>query len=630
MGDNVRYADPQYECDLILKGGITSGIVYPPAIAEIASDHRLRGIGGTSAGAIGAAAAAAAELGRDSATGGFARLAQLPGELKQTDDRHRTLLLRLFQPQPETRPLFDMIWGFRSRRGWRRIGGGLADVARQSWRSWWGAFAVAVAVVGAGMLAVAASRWSLLASVPLLAVVTVVVGAVRLSHGVPQQLSANFFGLCNGMSPPGATSPALTDWLHEQLQTLAGRRDPGVDAEAGSRPVTFGELADHGVELVVLSTNLSRGTSETIPFREQVWAFDPTEWSRLFPSEVVSHLCAHPSWPADPEHRHEIERLGLCPLPAPEQLPIIVAARMSLSFPVLLSAVPLYGLTPRRTPAERGGDTYVRNWFSDGGITSNLPVRLFDAVVPGRPTYGINLAGGADPSTDDPAANVWRPMTTQQGGLPPTADIASIAGLLSAVFDTMQNWVDNDDSRAVGFRDRICTIRLGEGEGGMNLDMTPATIDGLVARGTCAGDNLASIRRGVRAFAAADDLASGVTPDVVANQWDRHRWIRFRIAIAGLSTVRRGLRARWTPAHGTAPYRDLVDSLSPDGPGWQSYRSDWSSARRRSVVDDFDAAPSVFDEDWVTEGAPGGVAIGVGPDRRAGRVQATSSRRADG
>lgn len=43
------------ECDLVMKGGITSGIVYPLAIAEIAKAFRLRSIGGTSAGAIAAA-----------------------------------------------------------------------------------------------------------------------------------------------------------------------------------------------------------------------------------------------------------------------------------------------------------------------------------------------------------------------------------------------------------------------------------------------------------------------------------------------------------------------------------------------------------------------------------------------
>ena len=52
------------ECDLIMRGGVTSGVVYPFAITEIAKSYRLRDIGGTSAGAIAAVFAAAAEYRR--------------------------------------------------------------------------------------------------------------------------------------------------------------------------------------------------------------------------------------------------------------------------------------------------------------------------------------------------------------------------------------------------------------------------------------------------------------------------------------------------------------------------------------------------------------------------------------
>ena len=51
------------ECDLVMRGGITSGIVYPRAIAKLAESYRFRSIGGTSAGAIAAAATAAGALG---------------------------------------------------------------------------------------------------------------------------------------------------------------------------------------------------------------------------------------------------------------------------------------------------------------------------------------------------------------------------------------------------------------------------------------------------------------------------------------------------------------------------------------------------------------------------------------
>ena len=47
-------------CDLVMKGGITSGVVYPGAIDQLSRHYRFKNIGGTSAGAIAAAATAAA------------------------------------------------------------------------------------------------------------------------------------------------------------------------------------------------------------------------------------------------------------------------------------------------------------------------------------------------------------------------------------------------------------------------------------------------------------------------------------------------------------------------------------------------------------------------------------------
>ena len=116
------------ECDIILKGGTTSGIVYPAAIATLATHYRLRSIGGTSAGAIAAAAAAAAELGR--ASGAFDRLAALPATLGETDAKGRTRLFRLFEPQASTTALFDLLVA------------GLMPDARHRWRAalrWLGA-----------------------------------------------------------------------------------------------------------------------------------------------------------------------------------------------------------------------------------------------------------------------------------------------------------------------------------------------------------------------------------------------------------------------------------------------------------------------------------------------------------
>ena len=92
---------PSEQCDVIMKGGITSGVVYPWALAEFARRYRLRGLGGASAGAIGAALGAAAEFGRKD--GGFDVLLGLPGELRDGK------LGELFRPQRSTRPLLAVL-----------------------------------------------------------------------------------------------------------------------------------------------------------------------------------------------------------------------------------------------------------------------------------------------------------------------------------------------------------------------------------------------------------------------------------------------------------------------------------------------------------------------------------------
>jgi hypothetical protein len=81
MADEAGLAPEDRYCDLVMKGGITSGVVYPPAILKLANHYRFKNIGGTSAGAIAAVVTAAAEYFRRHHHGslaGFERLAQLP------------------------------------------------------------------------------------------------------------------------------------------------------------------------------------------------------------------------------------------------------------------------------------------------------------------------------------------------------------------------------------------------------------------------------------------------------------------------------------------------------------------------------------------------------------------------
>ena len=60
---------PLLPCDLVMKGGITSGIAYPPAILQLKEQRKFNRIGGTSAGAIAAAGVAAAEFNRQNGGG---------------------------------------------------------------------------------------------------------------------------------------------------------------------------------------------------------------------------------------------------------------------------------------------------------------------------------------------------------------------------------------------------------------------------------------------------------------------------------------------------------------------------------------------------------------------------------
>jgi predicted acylesterase/phospholipase RssA len=58
MADASAEAPKDRFCDLVMKGGITSGVVYPPAIFALAGQYRFKNIGGTSAGAIAATSSA--------------------------------------------------------------------------------------------------------------------------------------------------------------------------------------------------------------------------------------------------------------------------------------------------------------------------------------------------------------------------------------------------------------------------------------------------------------------------------------------------------------------------------------------------------------------------------------------
>jgi predicted acylesterase/phospholipase RssA len=564
--------NPTPECDVLMKGGITSGVIYPHAVCELALTYRLRAIGGSSAGAIAAAAAAAAELGR--ANGGFDRLERLPDNLTKELPGGNSVLFRLFQPQRPTNALFRLVTASIGHRGFARW-------ARTGWSALtgfvlWafcgalpGAALLALGLVGTGPEAWAAAIGGVLALV-VGATVGIALGVLRgLARGVP----ANGFGLCSGM--PGTRSrgaEALTPWLHKTLQDLAGRPDTG--------PLTFADLEGARVELRMMTTNLTRHQPTQMPWPGREYFFDPDQFRGLFPADVLN-------WMSDPDHAPKVtgsdaerrqtqllreQARPLLPFPAPEHLPVVVATRMSLSFPLLISAVPLYAVNysaaanrdaraaarrwladhPEEPLAEALGilprPAFEVNWFSDGGISSNLPVHFFDTPLPMRPTFAVDLAPfPQDHRKSDHEPDNSHLPTVNQGGLHrrwTTWDdrgLGSVAAFGRSIVDTARSWVDESQLVMPGYRDRIVTIYHDKNEGGMNLNMKRDVVENLVRRGRGGAARL------------VDRFANG-------DGWDNHRWIRFRTASAGLDVWLSGFRRGYTtvPNDASTPYADLA------------------------------------------------------------------------
>src|SRR5260370_42441779 len=103
---------PDRYCDLVMEGGVTSGVVYPRAIVKLSNEFLFHSIGGTSAGAIAAAATAAAEYRRrpKDDRSGFGLLERPPIELAppaHADEKEATPF-GVFSPQAEHHRIFSV------------------------------------------------------------------------------------------------------------------------------------------------------------------------------------------------------------------------------------------------------------------------------------------------------------------------------------------------------------------------------------------------------------------------------------------------------------------------------------------------------------------------------------------
>ncbi|MBV9440768.1 MAG: patatin-like phospholipase family protein [Candidatus Eremiobacteraeota bacterium] len=573
---------PRY-CDIVMKGGITSGIVYPAAVAEIAKQYRFKNVGGTSAGAIAAALTAAAERRRalDGSDAGFQRLSEVPAYLA-ADER----LFKLFSPNTGTRALFRTVVGLFGRPRFRP-----AAAAKWLGLVWAFPLAALVGAVPGVAFAIAVVRtyaitehW-LWAFALAIAVVTTVLGMTAaigpaLLRDAMRVLPTNFFGLVTGVDDTDRTSrDALCTWLTDELERTAGLT-PGT-------PLTFGMLwnarsdaaatadlpASPDVNLEMIATNVTWGRPYTFPTTSHQFFFDPQELRRFFPEHVVAWMAAHARAPRDAaEAAHFAAYAPRLPLPEMGDLPVIVATRMSLAFPVLLSAVPLYAVD-WSTQAAQGQPHLEKVWFSDGGISSNFPIALFDSPLPRWPTFAINLAGLPPGRTLDPdeAKNVYMVGRNSDGRLPVFRRFEALPGFFSAISDAMQNWNDNTQMVLPGYRDRIVTVFLDASEGGLNLDMPAPVLERLRLRGAAAGTLLAS------RFAAPSVL----DPNAVGMNWENHRWLRFRSTMGAVKNYLSRLDAAWSqPEAPDVSY----DALCTAGAGTPAQRYPLDPATRPKVA----------------------------------------------
>src|SRR6266403_623425 len=198
-----RFGQPEKICDIVLKGGITSGVVYPLALVSLAEKYRFSNIGGTSAGAMAAVAAAAAEYGRHIENAGFDRLARIPGELGPN-------LLSMFQPTPALKPLFDIF--VAALKAKTKTGRSIAISGAAVGCYWLSALLGLLPGLVVALIALAIGGGTGFVAFGLLLAVTGLVAGViwRLVKAANTDLVENDFGLCPGIRQPyhpGMDSP---------------------------------------------------------------------------------------------------------------------------------------------------------------------------------------------------------------------------------------------------------------------------------------------------------------------------------------------------------------------------------------------------------------------------------------
>lgn len=552
--DDFQFQDPAY-CDLVMKGGIASGVVYPLAICELAKKYQFKSIGGTSAGAIAAAAAAAAEYGRQHKQGsGFVGMSEVPSFLEKN-------LLSLFQATPNTEPLFQFFLKLLSAESQQSQIIQIFTTVLSHFKIWFTIGALPGLIVL--ILIVYNFVWpvGLFGSVCafFLALIGGLAGVtIRLIVLLFGEVVQNGYGICPGKTQRQRKNkcqqPALSNWLSQLLDDLAGL---GEQESGIYHPLTFGDLwgssseamedkSCRQINLEMMTTNLTHGEPLQLPSARRTLYFYPEDFKKIFPDHIVEWMVKNSPKQCPPDRLLD-RKLTLYQMPEAKDWPIVVTTRMSLSFPILLTAIPLYSINyTYKDPAKQVAE---KCWFSDGGICSNFPIHFFDSLWPQWPTFAISL----DPENPESTQNVWLPTKQNQGIQPSWTVIQNLTQFFGAIFSTAQNWRDTTQARLPGYRDRIVHINLNSTEGGLNLKMPISIIRKLAIRGQQAGQVL------IQDF-----------------NWETHRWIRFLSSTAEVESQQEIMRNSYEQGLGSQSLKEFLQTY-PESKQCQSYKvnPDW-------------------------------------------------------
>jgi hypothetical protein len=387
----------------------------------------------------------------------------------------------LFQPAPKMAGLFAILMAGIMGGPHGEARAVLAQVAWVHRPLMWLAGGGALTLLCA---ALAGSFWLVVLGLVLGALIVVgLIGLIGLAlwRSVSVDLPAHDFGICLGATMPGAAGPGLTEWIADRSDRAAGNLGP--DGTLGA-PLTVGQLSSLGIEIAAMTTDLSSQRPYQLPLRSKHHFFSRSEFERLFPARIVAYLVGHSAPEAVPGGPKDLH-----PLPVGDAVPVALCARMSLSFPGLIAAVPLW----RRDFEIKGADgrkgVFRRCLFLDGGISSNFPIHFFDALLPTRPTFGISLTAWDEARHGNERVHL-SDAPVQSTGLPVRA-VPGVGVFLGAILNTAKDWQGTLQSKLPGYAERIVEVRLDKArEGGVNLAMSPQTSATLADYGRRAGAKL--------------------------------------------------------------------------------------------------------------------------------------------